>query len=192
MNRDEFIDCLLSMYPKSFENNSDMWRNVYEQALPADIDFDELFDWFLVNYNNSSVAPGTGVFKPFVEKHAHNKQERQKQAQQKEALESWKQLKKEIAAVDNEPVEYDLLEPLDLLKKLYTKPEVFIQSMKARQNALPRFVKRGFIFFLNEEMKAFREYVATLPHEKLKIIFWRKTMKIIGSEDKFNELCRDM
>ena len=192
MNKEDFIDCLISMYPKTFENNADMWRSVYEQALPVDINFDDLFDWFLVNYNSANVAPGAGVFKPYLDKFAQDKQEKARQTQQREAQEGWKQLQKEIASVESEPIEYDLLEPLDLLKTHYTEPKAFVLSMQKRQETLPKFMKHGFIFFLNEEMREFRNYVNKLPHEKLKIMFWRKVARLIGSEDKYNELCRNL
>lgn len=180
------------MYPKTFENNANMWRNVYDQALPADINFDDLFDWFLVNYDKANVAPGSGFFKPYLEKHERDRQEEIKAKQQRDIQESFKQLQKEINDAENEPLAYDLLEPLDLLKTLYTDQKAFVQSMQERQNSLPKFMKKGFVFFLNEELREFRHYVNSLPNEKLKIMFWRKCAKIIGSEDKYNELCRNM
>lgn len=193
MNKDEFINCIISMYPKSFtENNINTWREVYSQLFPESLDFDDLFDWFLVNYSNSAIAPGTGVFKPYLEKHERDRQEKIKQKQQRDMQEGMKRLKQEIDTFEKETVAYDLLEPLDLLKTLYSDQKAFVKSMQERQNSLPRFMKKGFVFFLNEELREFRHYVNSLPNEKLKIMFWRKCAKIIGSEDKYNELCRDL
>ena len=181
------------MFPKSFtENNINTWREVYSQLFPESLDFDDLFDWFLINYNSSSVAPGTGIFKPYLEKHERDQQEKIKAKQQKDIQESFKQLQKEINDAENESLAYDLLDPLVLLKSLYTDQKAFVQSMQDRQNSLPKFMKKGFVFFLNEELREFRHYVNSLPNEKLKIIFWRKCAKIIGSDDKYNELCRNM
>lgn len=187
MNKTDFIDCLISMYPASFKNNENIWRDIYAQVLPDDLNFEELFDWFLVNYDKSTIAPGTGVFKEFLELHyreKHDNYETEKRNQKREELAKIRQLTAKPENVQDER----LLDPLELLKSCYTTPQEFVKSMQERQTDNKRKQQEKQIFFSRSEMTTFSQFCRTLPHEYLKVAFWQSVAKLIGNKEKYVEL----
>ncbi len=153
MDRLEFIQTILDMYPESFtEENTERWIDVYMRVLPRDLDFEELLDDMLTNYANTRYAPGTAFFTPYVEK-------QQKRKQKNNIEDKLKQWEKEREALEKEdkPVNCKVLSPLEVIKK----------RKKSR-------------YFTEEEMKKLKNYAEkSIPTERLRIEFWREVCSLI-------------
>lgn len=170
MDKNEFITMILAMYPQSFtDENRDLWIDVYGNFFPDDLDFQELFDDLLVKYENKKIAPSTAFFVPYIQKQKDRKKIQSKQNEISQQLEQWKKEREEIEKQDK-PITSPILNPLQVLKKSSAE---------------------SGISFTEIEMKTLKNYVSTIPTEKLKINFWRQVCSLI-SGGKINELCRDM
>lgn len=54
MNREEFLTKLFSLYAVTFNRgNGQAWTDAYKQVLSPDIDYDQLYDYMLSNYDES-------------------------------------------------------------------------------------------------------------------------------------------
>lgn len=52
MNREEFLTKLFSLYATTFNRgNGQAWTDAYKQVLSPDIDYDQLYDYMLSNYD---------------------------------------------------------------------------------------------------------------------------------------------
>ena len=175
MDKMQFINTLLEMYPNSFtENNIQMWIDLLSKKLPNDINFQELFDDMVVSYQNTNVAPSTAFL---VNLAAKQRERNAQQAKAQEAIKQAEQWKKEREEIEKEdrPVTEKVLTPLEVLKEAYQGEQ---------RNGSNHY-------FLEPEMQVFKKYVRTIPTEKLRINFWKQVCSLI-SGGRINELCRDM
>lgn len=167
MDKKEFIATVMAMYPQSFtKENQNLWMEIYLDFFPDDLDFQELFDDLLVNYQDKKIAPSTAFFTPYIQK---QKARKHKQSETFQKLELWKKEREEIEKHDR-PITSPILSPLEVLKKSSAE---------------------SGICFTNIEMKTLKNYVRTIPTENLRINFWRQVCSLILG-GKTNELCRDM
>lgn len=176
MDKMQFINTLLEMYPNSFtENNIQMWIDLLSKKLPNDIDFQELFDDMVVSYQNTNVAPSTAFL---VNLAAKQRERNAQQAKAQEAIrqaEQWKKEREEIEKEDR-PVTGKILTPIEVLKEAYRG------EARIGENH----------YFTKEEMQTFSKYARTvIPTEKLRIDFWKQVCSLI-SGGRINELCRDL
>lgn len=65
MNRDSFLQSLFSMYPNTFtEKNLQTWHKAYCIVFGnRKIDYDKLFEVYIVNYQNTNTPPAPAWFK---------------------------------------------------------------------------------------------------------------------------------
>lgn len=194
MIKKDFIDTIFAMYPSSFSaKTSEHWRRAYELALPDKLDYEKLFDWMLVNYNSTSQAPSPAFFSKWIADYqkAQNSRENIEQANRERKIQQ-ENLRKLAEAERTLPADLVILDPLEVLKKSYTTPQAFITSMVERQKDNPAYTIKGkYIIFTKTEMLTLEEYARQLKNELAKCIFWRKVTNIIGSQAKFNELCKE-
>ena len=175
MDKIEFINTILEMYPNSFtEHNTGMWIDLYTRKLPSNIDFQELLDDMLVSYQNTTTAPSAAFLVNLAaEQQKRIKAEKQHSFMQKK-LTQWQKEREEIEKNDK-PVTCEVLTPLEVIKKNYGD-----------------FKREDSNYFTKEEMSTFRQYVNTvIPTEKLKIKFWQQVCNLI-SGGNLSELCRNM
>jgi len=197
VDKKDFIDTIFTMYPNSFTKRVDVWRNAYELALPEKMDYEKLFDWMLVTYHSTSQAPAPSFFKKFIQNYQIAQIQREQIQQAYENRKQWEEterlLQKQLLEAEKAlPEKFQILEPLEVLKRSYTTPQEFIRSMFERQAKNPCHATRGnYIFFTDYEWSAFREYQKELKLEAAKSIFWRKVMALIGKQTPFNELCTE-
>ena len=195
MIKKDFIDTIFAMYPNSFSaKTAEHWQRAYDLALPNDLDYEKLFDWMLVNYNSTSQAPSPAFFSKWIEDYqkAQNNRRNLEQAnlERKMREENEKRLEE---AEKSLPKNLVILDPLEVLKKCYTTPQAFIDSMIERQKDNPcHKVKGKYIFFTKTEMLTLGEYAYNLKNELAKCLFWRKVISVIGSKTKFDELCKEI
>lgn len=175
MDKIDFINTILEMYPSSFtENNTQMWIDLYTRKLPSNIDFQQLFDDLLVSYQNTNVAPSTAFLMNLAVKQRERLKLQQKEKEAVLKAEQWKKEREEIEKEDR-PITCKILKPLEVLAKSYGDVE--------RENKN---------FFTDVEMKTLRQYVKdVIPTEKLRIDFWQQVCRLIQGGN-LSELCRNM
>lgn len=172
MDKATFIQALLEMFPNSFtESNTQMWIEAYSAVLPEKIDFQELFDDMLVNYNSTNYAPSTAFFKPYVDKQLERIRLNKQKAFSTQQFEQWEKEREEATKFDK-PMTEPVLTPVELLKRENTPYDY-----------------RGY--FSQTQMQLFKNYVKTITMENLKIKFWQQVAQLIMG-GKNNELCRNV
>ncbi len=157
MDRIEFIKSLFEMYPESFAN-VERWLSAYLRKLPEEIDYEELMDDMLENYQNTRYAPGTGFFMPYIHKQLKRQSAQRERERQEAERQEWEAERKRLEEEDDGG--YELLSPEQVLGK-----------------------KKSSKFFTKEELAKFREYVNNeIPTENLKIKFWKEICELIKGE----------
>lgn len=71
MNRNEFIETIMSLYPDTFKSENErhfqLWIDRYKSAISANWDFDKLMKYFDREYKSTIVPPHPSFFYQFKE-----------------------------------------------------------------------------------------------------------------------------
>ena len=67
MDRKEFLDTLVRMYPNSFnQGNLQIWMNGYKKVLSENLNFEVLFEKLITEYMSIHTAPAPAWFKEYT------------------------------------------------------------------------------------------------------------------------------
>lgn len=106
MNRNEFIEIIMSLYPDTFkpenEKHFQLWIDRYKSAIPATRDFDKLMKYFDQEYKSTIVPPHPSFFyqykesiKPKVKQQGIKKLTPEEQKRSKEAFKKFQEKMRE-------------------------------------------------------------------------------------------------